>query len=55
MPRNFVFAPGGKFCLVANQDGHSVIVFRVNAETGALEPTKAKIDVQAPVCLRFLK
>ena len=55
VPRNFVLSPDGTFCLVANQDGHSVIVFRVNGETGALEPTKAKVAVQAPVCLRFAK
>jgi 6-phosphogluconolactonase len=54
-PRNFNIDPTGKFCLVANQGGDSVVVFRINRETGALEPTGHKISVARPVCVRFLR
>jgi multimeric flavodoxin WrbA len=53
-PRNFNIDPAGRFCVVANQGGDSVIVFRINQETGALEPTGHKISVGKPVCVRFL-
>ena len=53
-PRNFAIDPSGKYCLVANQNSHSVIVFRVNQETGKLEPTDVKVEIDQPVCVRFL-
>ena len=46
--------PTGKFCLVANQNGGTVLVFRIDPETGKLEPTEGKAEVPAPVCVRFL-
>jgi 6-phosphogluconolactonase len=52
-PRNFVVDPTGKFCLVANQDSNSVIVFKITKD-GKLEPTKEKVSIPSPVCLRFL-
>ena len=53
-PRNFAIDPSGKYCLVANQNSHSVIVFRVDQETGKLEPTDVKVEINSPVCVRFL-
>jgi 6-phosphogluconolactonase len=53
-PRNFAIDPTGKFCLVANQDGGSGIVFAVNQETGKLAPTDVKVEIDRPVCVRFL-
>jgi 6-phosphogluconolactonase len=53
-PRNFAIDPSGKVCLVANQDSHSVIVFRVDQETGKLSPTGVKVEIDQPVCIRFL-
>lgn len=55
IPRNFNIDPTGRFCLVANQGGDSVIVFRINTKSGALEPTRHKISVAKPVCVRFLR
>jgi len=54
-PRNFNIDPTGKFCLVANQGSNSVVVFRINQKTGALKPTRHKISVGRPVCVRFLR
>ncbi len=53
IPRNFNFDPSGEFLLVANQDGNSVVVFKLGAD-GVPTPTGAKIDVPAPVCIKFV-
>jgi len=53
-PRNFSVDPTGKFVLVANQDGDSVLVFQVNQDSGMLEPTETRIEVAAPVCVKFV-
>jgi 6-phosphogluconolactonase len=38
-PRNFAIEPTGRFILVANQSGKSVISFQINQETGEAERT----------------
>jgi 6-phosphogluconolactonase len=53
-PRNFAIEPTGRFLLVANQSGKSVISFRINQETGELTPTGNLIDIGSPVCVRFV-
>lgn len=53
-PRNFVLDPTGRFLLVANQNTDSIVVFSADPATGRLKPTKHKIEVPAPVCLKFL-
>ncbi len=52
-PRNIAVEPTGKWLLVGNQAGDSVIVFAIDPQTGALKPTDSKIEVGAPVCIRF--
>jgi 6-phosphogluconolactonase len=53
-PRNFNIDPSGKWMVVANQDGDSLIVFAINPETGELKPTGQKVEVGAPVCVKFV-
>jgi 6-phosphogluconolactonase len=53
-PRNFGIDPTGKFVLAANQGSDSVVVFRVDQETGKLEAAEHRIEVPAPVCVKFL-
>ena len=53
VPRNFVIDPSGQFLLAANQKSGSIVVFKINSESGELTPTGSKIEVAAPVCLRF--
>lgn len=53
-PRNFAIEPTGRFMLVANQSGNSVISFHINQETGELTPTGSQIEVGSPVCVRFV-
>ena len=54
-PRNFRFAPDGRFLLVANQQSNEIVVFRVDPLTGSLQQTSAKLAVDKPMCLKFLR
>lgn len=53
-PRNFAIEPTGRYLLVANQSGKSVISFTINPETGELTPTGHSVEVLSPVCVRFV-
>jgi len=55
VPRNFGIDPTGRYALVANQAGDDVLVFNIDQETGMLEPTEFRIEVPAPVCVKFLR
>ena len=46
--------PTGAFLLAANQDTDNVVVFRIDAATGKLEPSGQSIRVPMPVCVKFL-
>ncbi|MDT3404363.1 lactonase family protein [Mucilaginibacter terrae] len=52
-PRNFVIDPAGNYLLVANQKENKVVVFTIDAETGALLPTPIAIEIDSPSCLKF--
>lgn len=54
-PRNFGIDPSGRYLLAANQRSDSVVVFRIDQQTGGLTPTGHKVDVGAPVCVRFVR
>lgn len=53
-PRNFNFDPSGNFLLVANQNSDSIVIFRVNRQTGFLEDTGQRIETGNPVCIRWI-
>jgi 6-phosphogluconolactonase len=53
-PRNFVIDPSGKYLLVANQDNNEIVFFTIDQKTGLLTPSGAKIQVNKPVCLKFV-
>ena len=53
-PRGFGIDPTGAYLIAGNQRSDSVIVFRINGETGRLTPTGSKIDVGAPVSVKFV-
>lgn len=53
-PRNFSIDPTGNFLLVAHQSSDDILIFRRNQKTGLLTPTGKKIEVGAPVCLKFV-
>jgi len=52
-PRNFMIDPTGHWLLAANQNGRSVIVFKIDPQTGLLTDSGKKIEVPAPVCLKM--
>ncbi len=53
-PRNFNLDPTGRWLWAANQDSDSIFIFAVDGATGHLTPTGQKLDVGAPVCVRFV-
>jgi 6-phosphogluconolactonase len=55
VPRNFVIDPSGNFLLVANQNSNEVVIFKRDQKTGTLIFTGKKIQVGAPVCLKFVE
>ena len=54
-PRNFVIDPTGNFLLVANQNTNEIIIFKRDVKSGLLTPTGKKIEVDKPVCLKFIR
>lgn len=54
-PRNFAIDPTGNFLLVANQDTNDIVIFRRDSATGLLRDTGKRIQVDKPVCLKFVK
>jgi 6-phosphogluconolactonase len=53
-PRFFTFDPSGKYVLAGNQNSNTVIVYRVDATTGHLTPTRTLTDVPEPACIVFV-
>ena len=52
-PRNFTLDPAGRWLVVANQRSDSIVVFGRDRRSGKLTPTRQRIAVPSPVCLRF--
>ena len=52
-PRNFSLDPTGRWLLVANQRSGSIVVFARERASGRLTPTRQRIELPSPVCLRF--
>lgn len=53
-PRNFAIDPTGNFVLVANQDGNDIVIFKRDKKTGLLTDSGKRIQVDKPVCLKFV-
>lgn len=53
-PRNFKIDPSGRYLFAANQDTNNIVVFRIDPLTGRLAPTGQVLEVQSPVCVRFV-
>ncbi len=54
-PRNFAIDPTGTYVLAANQGSDTSVVFRIDPKTGKLTATDQKVEVPAPVCVRFVE
>ena len=46
--------PTGTFLLAENQGSDSIVVLRIDPQTGALSDTGHKIEVGSPVCVRMV-
>jgi 6-phosphogluconolactonase len=54
-PRDFAIDPAGRFLVVANQDSDSLVVYAIDAATGALQKWGAVFSIGTPVCLCFVQ
>ena len=50
-PRNFALDPSGSLLLAANQQSDNIVTFRVDPDSGKLQPTGHTAAVPSPVCL----
>jgi 6-phosphogluconolactonase len=55
IPRNFNLDPSGRWMIIAHQKTNDVAVFAVDPDTGKLSFSGTRIEVGAPVCVRFLE
>jgi 6-phosphogluconolactonase len=53
-PRFFGLDPTGRALYAANQNSDTVVIFRVNATTGKLTPTKEVVNVASPTTIAFV-
>ncbi|MCG2459317.1 lactonase family protein [Flavobacteriaceae bacterium F89] len=53
-PRNFAIDPTGNFLLVGNSGDDEIVIFRRDQKAGLLKDTGKRIEVGAPVCLKFV-
>jgi 6-phosphogluconolactonase (cycloisomerase 2 family) len=53
-PRNFIITPNGKYLLSASRDDSIVEVFEIDENTGLLKNIDKNIEVDTPVCLKFI-
>lgn len=53
-PRNFALDPSGRYLFAGNQQTDTIVLFRIDAQTGKLTPTGEKVELDAPVCIRFV-
>ncbi len=51
-PGRYTFDPAERFLYVANQDGRSIVGYRV-ARDGRLAPTRLRVSVGSPACIVF--
>ena len=53
-PRHFKIAPGGRFLVMGNQNGNTIVVFAIDSNTGALSRVGEPIAIDAPACFVFV-
>ena len=53
-PRNFNITPNGKFLICACRDSNVIQVFVINKENGNLINANKDINIDKPVCVKFL-
>jgi 6-phosphogluconolactonase len=51
-PRQFEIDPTGRYLLAANQNSNTVVVFRIDAASGRLQPAGSQVQSDNPMCVR---
>jgi 6-phosphogluconolactonase len=52
-PWCFDIEPGGRWLVTSNQQSGNIVIFAVDAATGALTPTGQEFSIPSPTCVRF--
>ena len=52
-PRHFALSPDARWLLAAGQTANQVVVFKIDATTGALTPTGRTLQTPKPICIQF--
>ncbi|MGB5943193.1 MAG: lactonase family protein [Leeuwenhoekiella sp.] len=52
-PRNFAISPDGEFLFVANQFSNTIVIFKIDKETGMLEKMQEEIKVNEPSSIQM--
>ena len=53
-PRSFEIDPTGSLLFAANQKSNNIVIFRIDAGTGRLTATGQVLEVDSPVCVKFV-
>jgi 6-phosphogluconolactonase len=53
-PRNFNIDPTGQYMVVGSQRADTIVVFKIDQESGELKSTGQTVEVGTPVCIEFL-
>lgn len=54
-PQNLLITPDGRWVICANMPGNSVVVFKIDSDTGELTATGEPVAVPMASCIRWLK
>jgi 6-phosphogluconolactonase len=52
-PRNFFITPDDQFLLVANQNSHNILQYRINAQDGYLEKIREYTGIPGALCIKM--
>jgi 6-phosphogluconolactonase len=53
-PQNLAITADGNWLLCANMPGNNIVVFRIDAKTGALKSVGEPVSMPSPSCIRLL-
>lgn len=54
-PQNLLVTPDGRWLLCANMPGNNLVVFAIDAATGALKKAGSPVEMPMPSCIRWLE
>jgi len=54
IPVKSIRRPAGNFLLAANQDSDTIVIFRIDPQSGGLKATGQLVEVPPPVCVKII-